>query len=109
VVAVAELDESFFKVRFDRLTPKEKLYLRTMAELGAGPHRSGEIAKKMKKSTSALGPLRQSLLEKGMIWAPSHGETAFTVPLFDEFMKRSIAKAEWLSELKTTSTINADN
>jgi hypothetical protein len=109
VVAVAELDESFFKVRFDRLTPKEKLYLRTMAELGAGPHRSGEIAKKMKKSTSALGPLRQGLLEKGMIWAPSHGETAFTVPLFDEFMKRSIAKAEWLSELKTTSTINADN
>lgn len=86
--ALAALDESFFRVRFDRLTPKEKNYLRAMAELGPGPHRSGDIAGQLTRSVNALGPLRQSLITKGMIWSPSHGDTAFTVPLFDEFMKR---------------------
>ena len=86
--AIAALDESFFRVRFDRLTPKEKYYLRAMAELGPGPHRSGDIAMVLKKPTNSLGPLRASLIAKGMIWSPNHGDTAFTVPLFDEFMKR---------------------
>ena len=86
--AIAALDESFFRVRFDRLTPKEKDYLRAMAELGPGPHRSGDIANVLRKPTNSLGPLRASLILKGMIWSPSHGDTAFTVPLFDEFMKR---------------------
>ena len=87
-LALAALDESFFRVRFDRLTPKEKNYLRAMAELGAGPHRSGDIAAQLGRSVNAFGPLRQSLINKGMIWSPSHGDTVFTVPLFDEFMKR---------------------
>ncbi len=86
--AVAALDESFFRVRFDRLTPKEKEYLRAMAELGPGPHRSGDIAAALKRPPSSFGPVRKSLIDKGMIWSPSHGDTAFTVPLFDEFMKR---------------------
>ena len=86
--AIAALDESFFRVRFDRLTPKEKNYLRAMAELGPGPHRSGDIATLLKKPTNSLGPLRASLITKGMVWSPNHGDTAFTVPLFDEFMKR---------------------
>ena len=86
--AVAALDESFFRVRFDRLTPKEKEYLRAMAELGPGPHRSGDIAAALKRPPSSFGPVRQSLIDKGMIWSPSHGDTAFTVPLFDAFMKR---------------------
>ncbi len=88
--AIAALDESFFRVRLDRLTPKEKEYLRAMAELGPGPHRSGDIASEMKRPPSSLGPVRSSLIGKGMIWSPSHGDTAFTVPLFDEFMKRII-------------------
>lgn len=88
--AVAALDESFFRVRFDRLTPNERLYLRAMAELGAGPHRTGDVAEALGKRSSALGPLRSSLITKGMIWSPSHGETAFTVPLFDRFMRRSM-------------------
>jgi hypothetical protein len=86
--AVAALDESFFRVRFDRLTPTEKTYLQAMAELGAGPHRSGDIAEKQGKKVNSLGPIRSSLIAKGMIWSPNHGDTAFTVPLFDEFMKR---------------------
>ena len=90
IEAIAALDESFFRVRFDRLTPKEKDYLRAMAELGPGPHRSGDIATVLKKPTNSLGPLRASLIIKGMIWSPNHGDTAFTVPLFDEFMKRII-------------------
>ena len=94
-LAVAALDESFFRVRFDRLTPSEKRYLRGMAELGAGPHRSGEIATSLQREVSALGPTRAALINKGMIWSPSHGDTGFTVPLFDQFMRRIMPGEEW--------------
>jgi len=93
--AVAALDESFFRVRFDRLTPLEKRYLRAMAELGPGPHRSGDIAEVMKREVTALGPTRSGLIAKGMIWSPHHGDTAFTVPLFDEFMRRIVPEKDW--------------
>jgi hypothetical protein len=96
--AIAALDESFFRVRLDRLTPKEKQYLRAMAELGPGPHRSGDIAMTLQKNVSSLGPVRQNLITKGMIWSPSHGDTAFTVPLFDEFMKRITSGRNWKTE-----------
>jgi hypothetical protein len=96
--AVATLDESFFRVRFDRLTPTERRYLRAMADLGRGAHRSGDIAGLLGKSVTALGVLRQSLILKGMIWSPSHGDTAFTVPLFDEFMKRIMPGDDWKIE-----------
>jgi len=88
--AIAALDESFFRVRFDRLTQAEKKYLRAMAELGPGPHRSGDIAELMSRESSSLGPVRSTLIGKGMVWSPTFGDTAFTVPLFDEFMKRII-------------------
>jgi len=93
--AIADLDESFFRVRFDRLTPLEKRYLRAMAELGAGPHRSGDIAERLNRDVTALGPTRNQLISKGMIWSPSHGDTAFTVPLFDEFMRRIMPGDDW--------------
>ena len=88
--ALAELDLSFFRVRFDRLTPAEKRYVRAMAELGAGPHRSGDIAAILNKEVSTIAPTRSSLLKKGMVFSPNHGDTAFTVPLFEGFMKRII-------------------
>ena len=93
--AVAALDESFFRVRFDRLTPSEKRYLRAMAELGPGPHRSGDIAEMLDRRVTALGPIRSSLIAKGMIYSPAHGDTAFTVPLFDEFMRRIMPGDDW--------------
>ncbi len=93
--AVAALDESFFRVRFDRLTPSEKVYLRAMAELGPGPHRSGDIAEQLGRKVTSLGPTRNQLIAKGMIWSPNHGDTAFTVPLFDEFMRRIMPGDEW--------------
>jgi len=96
--AVAALDHSFFRVRFDRLTPSERKYLRAMAELGAGPHRSGDIATVLGKKVSALGPLRERIIGKGMIYSPNHGDTAFTVPLFDEFMKRIMPGDNWKTE-----------
>lgn len=86
--ALAELDESFFRVRFDRLTPAEKRYMRAMAELGAGPHRSGDIAEMIGRKVTNVAPIRNALIAKGMIFSPAHGDTAFTVPLFDGFMKR---------------------
>ena len=93
--AIATLDESFFRVRFDRLTPKEKRYLRAMAELGAGPHRSGDVAQTLSVEVSSLAPTRNSLMKKGMLYSPSHGDTAFTVPLFDEFMHRIMPSDDW--------------
>jgi Cdc6-like AAA superfamily ATPase len=95
VTAVAALDESFFRVRFDRLTPGEKKYLRAMAELGPGPHRSGDIAAQLGRAVNLLGPTRSALIIKGMIWSPSHGDTAFTVPMFDAFMKRIMPGDDW--------------
>jgi len=88
IAALAELDASFFRVRFDRLTPTEKSYLRAMAELGPGPHRSGDIAEQLGKKVTTVAPLRNALIAKGMLFSPAHGDTAFTVPLFDGFMKR---------------------
>ena len=79
-LAIATLDESFFLVRFDRLTPSEKRYVRAMAQLGAGPHRSGDIAGELNRSVNSLAPTRSQLINKGTIWSPSHGDTAFTVP-----------------------------
>lgn len=88
------LDENFFRVRFDRLTPREKMYLRAMAELGGGPYRTGDIADQLRVKINTLGPVRASLIKKGMVYSPSHGDMAFTVPLFDEFMRRAIPRFE---------------
>ena len=95
--ALAALDESFFRVRFDRLTPAERRYLRAMAELGPGPHRSGDVADELGRKVTSLGPTRGQLISKGMIWSPDHGDTAFTVPLFDEFMRRIMPGDDWKS------------
>jgi AAA ATPase-like protein len=88
--ALADLDASFFRVRFDRLTPAEKRYLRAVAELGPGSHRSGDVAATLGKAVSSVGPTRSALIAKGMIYSPAHGDTTFTVPLFDGFMKRTM-------------------
>ena len=90
VGAVLELDATFFRVRFERLTPAQKRYLRGMAELGPGPHRSGEVAAVLDKHVTSVAPTRAQLIEKGMIYSPAHGDTAFTVPLFDEYLRRTM-------------------
>ncbi len=87
---IQRLDENFFRVRFNRLTPSEKNYLRAMAELGAKPQRTSEVADVLGSKLSSLGPVRAKLIKKGMIYSPTHGKMAFTVPLFDEFMRRII-------------------
>jgi hypothetical protein len=89
-----DLDESFFRIRLDRMTPSERNYLRAMAELGAGPHRSGDIATALGVKVNSVAPFRSSLIKKGMIYSREHGETAFTVPMFDQFMKRQFPKFE---------------
>lgn len=96
-VALAALDENFFRVRFDRCTPAERRYLRAMAELGPGPHRSGDIAQTLTQKVITLAPLRNRLIRKGMIWAPSHGDTAFTVPLFHDYLARVMPGDAWKS------------
>lgn len=79
-------------MRFDRLTPAQKRYLRAMAELGPGPHRSGDIAHVLARKVTTVAPVRNSLIAKGMIYSPGHGDTAFTVPLFDGLMRRTIPR-----------------
>ena len=95
VTAIAALDDSFFRVRFDRLTPAEKKYLRAMAQRGDGLHRSGDIAHELGREVQSVAPTRSKLIQKGMVWSPSHGDTAFTVPLFDEFMLRIMPGDDW--------------
>lgn len=87
---IRRLDENFFRVRYDRLTPSEKQMLRAMAELGAGPYRVGDVAELLAVKVGSLSPRRASLIAKGMIYSPTHGDLAFTVPLFDAFMRRAI-------------------
>ncbi len=86
----SRLDKNFFRVRFDRLTPGEKNFLRAMAGFGSGNCRTGDIAEALGVKVTSLGPVRAKLIKKGMIFSPAHGEMAFTVPLFDEFMVRAI-------------------
>lgn len=90
VAAIKKLDDSFFRVRFDRLTPREKDYMRALAGLGAGAKRSGDVAEKLGVKVQSIAPLRSALIKKGMIYSPAHGDTEFTVPLFDEFMRRTM-------------------
>ena len=89
-IVVADLDAGFFQVRLDRLTPSEQRYLRAMAELGPGPHRSGDVARALKMKVESAAPIRSGLIKKGMAFSPAHGETAFTVPLFDQYLKREM-------------------
>lgn len=101
--AVAHLDSGFFRVRLDRLRPREKDYMRAMADLGAGPHRSGDIAARMKAPVESVAPIRRNLISKGMIYSPAHGDTAFTVPMFDEFLRRSMPEGPSASRLAERS------
>jgi hypothetical protein len=87
---IPRLDQNFFRVRYDRLRPSEKKLLRAMAELGPGDHRTSDVAEILKVKVTGLGPVRAKLIKKGMIYSPAHGDMAFTVPLFDEFMIRAI-------------------
>lgn len=89
-IVISRLDKNFFRVRFDRLTPGEKNFLRAMAYLGASSHRTGDIANALGMTVKGIGPVRAKLIKKGMIYSPAHGDMAFTVPLFDEFMARAI-------------------
>ncbi|MCC7406676.1 MAG: ATP-binding protein [Phycisphaeraceae bacterium] len=90
LTVIPRLDRNFFRVRFDRLTPSERSYLRAMAQLGAGPHRTSDIADVLGVKLQKLGPVRARLIKKGMVYSPAHGDMAFTVPLFDQFMIRAI-------------------
>lgn len=91
--ATKRLDQGFFKVRFDRLTPKEREYVIAMAKLGAGPYRSSDIADALNETHQSLGPRRAQIIGKGMIYSPSHGDIAFTVPMFNEYLVRNFVES----------------
>lgn len=87
--ALRRLDDGFFQVRFDRLTPKEREYVIAMAELGKGPYRSSEVADRLGEPPSKLGPRRAQIIAKGMIYSPQYGDIDFTVPMFDDYLRRN--------------------
>lgn len=86
--AIRSMDDGFFRVRFDRVTPRERSYMFAMAHIGLGPHRSGEIATELGVTVESIAPVRKSLIKKGMVYSPAHGDTAFTVPMFNEYLER---------------------
>jgi hypothetical protein len=86
--ALRRLDEGFFKVRFERLTPKEKEYVLAMAALGTGPYRSSDVADALGEDVRSLGPRRAKIIHKGLIYSASYGDIDFTVPMFDDFLRR---------------------
>ena len=88
-VALRSLDEGFFQVRFDRATPTGRRYLEAMASLGPGPHPSRDVAARLGRRSNQVSPQRDALIRLGLCYAPRHGEIAFTVPLFDEFVRRT--------------------
>jgi hypothetical protein len=89
-----KLDGSFFRVRVDRTTELERAYLRAMAELGPEPQLAGDVAKLLERTSQQCGPTRSQLIEKGLLYTPSHGYAAFTVPHFDRFLRRAIPEVE---------------
>ena len=93
-ISISKLDESFFRVRFDRLTPSEREYMRALASIGPEPQRTSDVAAAMKRKSNSVAPMRDSLIKKGMLYAPEHGMITFTVPLFDEFMRREMPENE---------------
>ena len=88
--AIRRLDESFFRMRLESMSPTERRYMRAMSELGVGPHTSGDIAKMYGAKVTTVAPIRSALISKGMVYSPSYGNTDFTVPLFDQFMRREM-------------------
>lgn len=94
-VVEARLDDNFFDVRFDRVSNAERAFLRVMADLESeGVVPMAEISKKMGRTAAALSPVRAALIKKGMLYSPQHGEIAFTVPLFGDYMKRAMPEKE---------------
>ena len=90
-LAQDDLDRGFFRARIDRTTDAEREYLRAMASLGGpGPYKSGDVSRAMGKKTSQTGPVRDSVIKRGLVFAPRHGEVAFTVPMFDSFVRRAM-------------------
>ncbi len=92
--ALKRLDDGFFKVRLDRLTPKEREYVVAMAQLGKGPYRSADVADKLGERITTLGPRRATIISKGMIYSPAHGDIDFTVPMFDDFLRRTSVRPD---------------
>lgn len=90
VRAINHLDESFFRVRYDRCTPSERHYMRAMAECGDTAVRSGDVAARLNKQSNQVAPVRNSLIRKGMVYSPAHGDTAFTVPMFAQYLRRRV-------------------
>lgn len=94
--ALTRLDDGFFKVRFERLTPKEREYVIAMARIGKGPYRSSDVADLLGEQMASLGPRRANIISKGMIYSPGHGDIAFTVPMFEDYLARNwLAETDW--------------
>ncbi len=92
VNAIRILDEGTFNLRFERLTQRQRQYARALAEFGAEPARSGEVAKLLGMTVNEAAPVRDELIKKGMMYSPERGLVSFTMPLFDDFLRRKLPK-----------------
>ncbi len=87
-IGKARLDNGFFRSRWERATPGERDYMSAMAADGDAPSQSGEVARRLDKQPTQLGPVRAKLIAKGLVFAPEHGSIAFTVPGMADFIAR---------------------
>lgn len=88
-LVVQALDLGFFKLRSDRATDREREYTVAIAGFGRRPYRSGEVARVMGVKPASVGMFRDNLIRKGLIYAPDDGLVDFTVPHFDEYLRRT--------------------
>lgn len=84
----AALDNGFFRARWDRATRAEQKYMRVMAADGDSGSSSGDVAAALSRKPASFGPIRASLIAKGLVYAPEHGVVAFTVPGMADFISR---------------------
>lgn len=91
---IEKLDDSFFSTRFNKSTKAEKNLLFAMTSFDKFPCSTKELAFKMNSDQSKISPIRNNLINKGLLYAPSYGEIDFTVPFFDDYLRRILLKTK---------------
>lgn len=89
-----KLDKGFFEARYSRCSNVEKSFLIAMANVEVFPCAMADIVKGMGKTLQQMSPVRATLINKGIIYSPARGYVDFTVPLFDQYLKRVCDKGE---------------
>ncbi|MBR3993146.1 MAG: ATP-binding protein, partial [Anaerotignum sp.] len=95
-----ELDDGFFRSRYERCSETEQKFLFAMVQCGTLPCTISNVAANMKKETTSISPIRAKLIDKGLIYSARHAELDFTVPEFSGFIQRKEEYHLWVENMK---------